>query len=74
MLPAGDFERLSPRLPSTVRVVASAEEFNVRFERMLERQRTPGRVWVLVASAGSGGAEGAADRPMTDKGQPLKAQ
>ena len=59
VLPATDLARLTPRLPPTVRTVAIAEEFNVRFERLLERQRTPGRQWVVVAA---GGTEAALER------------
>jgi 4-amino-4-deoxy-L-arabinose transferase-like glycosyltransferase len=51
VMPATDFARLKPRLPATVRLVDSAEEFNVRLERLLERQRTPGRMWVLLAAS-----------------------
>jgi hypothetical protein len=49
VMPESDFARLAPRLPGT-RLVASAEEFNVRLSRLIERQRTPGRQWVLVAT------------------------
>jgi 4-amino-4-deoxy-L-arabinose transferase-like glycosyltransferase len=44
---ASDFKQLAPRIPET-EVLARGEEFNVRIERLLERQRTPGRQWVLV--------------------------
>jgi 4-amino-4-deoxy-L-arabinose transferase-like glycosyltransferase len=47
VMPMSDFERLAPRLRDFDRI-AVAEEFNVRIERLLERQRTPGRLWVLV--------------------------
>ena len=47
VMPMSDFERLAPRLSGIDRL-AVAEEFNVRIERLLERQRTPGRLWVLV--------------------------
>jgi 4-amino-4-deoxy-L-arabinose transferase-like glycosyltransferase len=47
VMPLADFQRLAPRLEGTV-VIAMAEEFNVRIERLLERQKTPGRQWVLV--------------------------
>ena len=47
VMPMADFERLAPRLRGFDRI-AVAEEFNVRIERLLERQRTPGRLWVLV--------------------------
>jgi hypothetical protein len=47
VMPMSDFERLAPRLRSFDRI-AVAEEFNVRIERLLKRQRTPGRLWVLV--------------------------
>ena len=46
-MPVSDFERLVPRLKGFDRI-AVAEEFNVRIERLLERERTPGRLWVLV--------------------------
>ncbi len=49
VMPASDFARVGPRLTSSIRVVASAEEFNVRLSRLIERQATPGRQWVLVA-------------------------
>ena len=49
VMPLTDFERLKPRLGPDVRVVAAAEEFNIRIERLLEGQRTPGRTWVLIA-------------------------
>ena len=49
VMPAAEYERLAPRLPG-VRIVDEAEEFNVRIERLRERQRTPGRRWVLVGS------------------------
>jgi protein-L-isoaspartate O-methyltransferase len=51
-MPMSDFERLVPRLKGFDRI-AVAEEFNVRIERLLERQRTPGRLWVLVGHASS---------------------
>jgi len=51
VMPMSDFERLAPRLRGVDRI-AVAEEFNVRIERLLERQRTPGRVWVLVGHPG----------------------
>jgi len=47
VMPMSDFERLAPRLRGIDRI-AVAEEFNVRIERVLERQRTRGRLWVLV--------------------------
>jgi 4-amino-4-deoxy-L-arabinose transferase-like glycosyltransferase len=47
VMPMTDFERLAPRLRGFDKI-AVAEEFNVRIERVLERQRTPGRLWVLV--------------------------
>jgi len=47
VMPMTDFERLAPRLKGFDKL-AVAEEFNVRIERVLERQRTPGRLWVLV--------------------------
>jgi len=50
VMPSTDFERLMSRLPATIRPMASAEEFNVRIERILERQATPGRQWVLLAN------------------------
>jgi 4-amino-4-deoxy-L-arabinose transferase-like glycosyltransferase len=49
VMPESDFARLALRLPGT-RVVASAEEFNVRLSRLIERRHTPGRQWVLVAT------------------------
>jgi len=51
VMPEDDYKRLAPRLPPTMRVIDSAEEFNVRIERLLDRQRTHGREWVLVAAA-----------------------
>jgi hypothetical protein len=54
-MPAAHFERLAPHLPPNVRVVASAEEFNVRIERLVERQRSPGRMWVVVAAGNADG-------------------
>jgi hypothetical protein len=50
VMPMSDFERLAPRLPGFDRI-AVGEEFNVRIERLLERQRTPGRLWVLVGQS-----------------------
>jgi 4-amino-4-deoxy-L-arabinose transferase-like glycosyltransferase len=50
VMPAADFARLSARLPG-VRIVDEAEEFNVRIERLRERQRTTGRRWVLLRSS-----------------------
>ena len=50
VMPMSDFERLAPRLRGVDRI-AVAEEFNVRIERLLERRRTPGRLWVLVGHA-----------------------
>ena len=47
VMPMSDFQRLAPRLRGLDRI-AVAEEFNVRIQRLLERQRTPGRLWVLV--------------------------
>jgi 4-amino-4-deoxy-L-arabinose transferase-like glycosyltransferase len=47
VMPMTDFERLAPRLRGFDKI-AVAEEFDVRIERLLERQRTPGRLWVLV--------------------------
>lgn len=52
VMPMSDFERLAPRLEGFDRI-AVAEEFNVRIERLLERQRTPGRLWVLVGHSAS---------------------
>ena len=52
VMPEDDYTRLAPQLPPTMRVIDSAEEFNVRIERLLDRQRTHGRKWVLVAAAG----------------------
>jgi 4-amino-4-deoxy-L-arabinose transferase-like glycosyltransferase len=52
VMPMSDFERLVPRLNGFDRI-AVAEEFNVRIERLFERQRTPGRLWVLVGHAAS---------------------
>jgi 4-amino-4-deoxy-L-arabinose transferase-like glycosyltransferase len=51
VMPMSDFERLAPRLRG-FDTIAVAEEFNVRIERLLERQRTPGRLWVLVGHPG----------------------
>jgi 4-amino-4-deoxy-L-arabinose transferase-like glycosyltransferase len=53
VMPESEHARLSSRLPSAIRKVDSAEEFNVRFERLLDRQRTPGRQWVLIESGGT---------------------
>jgi 4-amino-4-deoxy-L-arabinose transferase-like glycosyltransferase len=50
VMPADDFQLLQPRLPSSAHIVDTAEEFNIRIERLLERQRTPGRKWVLVVA------------------------
>ena len=47
VMPMSDFERLAPRLRGVDRI-AVAEEFNVRIERLRDRQKTPGRLWVLV--------------------------
>jgi 4-amino-4-deoxy-L-arabinose transferase-like glycosyltransferase len=47
VMPMSDFERLAPRLLGVDRI-AVAEEFNVRIERLRDRQKTPGRLWVLV--------------------------
>jgi hypothetical protein len=47
IMPASDFQRLAPRLKS-VDIIARADEFNMRIERVLERQKTSGREWVLV--------------------------
>src|SRR5258705_6757730 len=47
VMPMSDFERLAPRLRGFDRI-AVAEQYNVRIERLLERRRTPGRLWVLV--------------------------
>jgi len=47
IMPMTDFERLAPRLRGFDKIAVAAE-FNVRIERLLERQRTPGRLWVLV--------------------------
>lgn len=47
VMPMADFERLQPRLTG-VTTLAEAEEFNVRFKWLLDRQRTRGRMWVLV--------------------------
>jgi 4-amino-4-deoxy-L-arabinose transferase-like glycosyltransferase len=49
LMPASDFERLKLLLPSSIRVVASGEEFNVRLSRLIERKTTPGRRWVLIS-------------------------
>jgi 4-amino-4-deoxy-L-arabinose transferase-like glycosyltransferase len=51
VMPEDDYKRLAPQLPPTLRVIDSAEEFNVRIERLLDRQRTRGREWVLLAGA-----------------------
>lgn len=51
VMPMTDFERLAPRLTGFDKI-AVAEEFNVRIERLLERQRTPGRLWVLIGPSG----------------------
>jgi 4-amino-4-deoxy-L-arabinose transferase-like glycosyltransferase len=56
VMPAARFERVAPHLPPHIRVVDTAEEFNVRIERLVERQRTPGRMWVLVAAGDANGA------------------
>jgi predicted membrane-bound mannosyltransferase len=48
VMPMTDFERLAPRLRGFDEIVV-AEEFNVRIERLLQRHRTPGRLWVLIA-------------------------
>jgi 4-amino-4-deoxy-L-arabinose transferase-like glycosyltransferase len=55
VMPMSDFERLAPRLEGFDRI-AVAEEFDVRIERLLERQRTPGRLWVLVGHSASASA------------------
>jgi 4-amino-4-deoxy-L-arabinose transferase-like glycosyltransferase len=47
LMPMSDFERLLPRL-NGVDKIAVAEEFNVRLQLLLDRQRTRGRIWVLV--------------------------
>jgi 4-amino-4-deoxy-L-arabinose transferase-like glycosyltransferase len=47
VMPMSDFERLMPQLNGFDKI-AVGEEFNVRIERLLERERTPGRLWVLV--------------------------
>lgn len=47
VMPMTDFERLAPRLRGFDKI-AVAEEFNVRIERLFERRRTLGRLWVLV--------------------------
>jgi 4-amino-4-deoxy-L-arabinose transferase-like glycosyltransferase len=47
VMPLTDYERLRSQLHG-LRAVATAEEFNVRIERLLERKKTPGRMWVLV--------------------------
>lgn len=47
VMPMADFERLQPRL-NGVTTLGEAEEFNVRFKWLLDRQRTRGRMWVLV--------------------------
>lgn len=52
VMPASDVERLMPRLPPSAHIVDAGEEFNVRLERLLERRRTEGRRWVLVADGG----------------------
>lgn len=50
VMPASEYQALAPRLPG-IAIIAAGEEFNVRIERLLERQRTPGRQWVLVGRA-----------------------
>jgi len=52
VMPSSDVERLMPRLPPSAHIVDAGEEFNVRLERLLERRRTEGRRWVLVADGG----------------------
>jgi hypothetical protein len=52
VMPLSEFQRIAPRLQG-IGVIAMAEEFNVRIERLLERQKTTGRVWVLVGRATS---------------------
>ena len=49
VIPSSDIERLTPRLPPSAHIVDAGEEFNVRFERLLERRRSEGRRWVLLA-------------------------
>jgi 4-amino-4-deoxy-L-arabinose transferase-like glycosyltransferase len=49
VMPASDFARVAPQLPPSIHVVDSAEEFNVRLSRLIERQATPGRQWVLLS-------------------------
>ena len=62
VMPATQFERLAPHLPPNIRVVDSAEEFNVRIERLMERKRTPGRTWVLVANGNAESTSAATTR------------
>jgi 4-amino-4-deoxy-L-arabinose transferase-like glycosyltransferase len=50
VMPLTDFTRLEPRLKAGVRRVATAEEFNVRLERVVERRPNGGRVWVLITA------------------------
>jgi 4-amino-4-deoxy-L-arabinose transferase-like glycosyltransferase len=50
VMPLTDFTRLAARLDAGVQPIAAAEEFNIRLERVLERRRAPGRVWVLVSN------------------------
>ena len=50
VMPMSDFERLMPQLNGFDKI-AVGEEFNVRIERLLERERTPGRLWVLVGQS-----------------------
>jgi 4-amino-4-deoxy-L-arabinose transferase-like glycosyltransferase len=48
VMPATDFARIAPRVSPPLQVIDTAEEFNVRLSRLIERQVTPGRQWVLV--------------------------
>ena len=48
VMPLSDYERLRARVPLPP-PVAVAEEFTVRIERLLDGQRSAGRMWVLVA-------------------------
>jgi hypothetical protein len=53
VMPESEHARLSSRLRSMIRTVDSAEEFNLRLERLLERRPAPGRRWVLVTGRGA---------------------
>jgi 4-amino-4-deoxy-L-arabinose transferase-like glycosyltransferase len=52
VMPLADFERLAPRLHGAG-VIAMAEEFDIRIERVLERRKAAGRQWVLVGRGGA---------------------